>query len=369
MNETDVPFSGSYDPQDVQFLLKPIELAPIDVAEKERRIQSGAAHYSEMLSPERAPSAAYMDIYQQALAANGPRLAMHINRLADAVSRFPISDTRRGLAIVSLARAGTPIGVLLTRALRREGGEVAHYSVSIIRGRGIDMNALRYILDRHHQDDIVFVDGWTGKGAIAGELRGPMGPSALGIKPRLLVVADPAGVADVAATAQDYLIPSGILNGIVSGLVSRSVLNSSIGPADFHGCVRLNHLAALDVSRAFIHAISELAAINRQNPADDKEQHWTQDIKHQSRIQCQYLLRHLQDRTKISDVNRIKPGIAEATRAVLRRVPERLFVESDDDPDLQHLILLANEKQIPIEKLQIATNFRAVSVIAPIGDE
>ena len=45
-------FSGSYDPDDVTFLLKPVRLEPTAVAEKERLIQSGRRHYSEMISRE-----------------------------------------------------------------------------------------------------------------------------------------------------------------------------------------------------------------------------------------------------------------------------------------------------------------------------
>jgi hypothetical protein len=42
----------------------------------------------------------------------------------------------------------------------------------------------------------------------------------------------------VAASAEDYLIPSSILNATLSGLISRSVLNADyIYAQDFHGCV------------------------------------------------------------------------------------------------------------------------------------
>ena len=43
------------------------------------------------------------------------------------------------LVIVSLARAGTPIGVLIKRYLEKKYCvQLTHYSISIIRGRGID---------------------------------------------------------------------------------------------------------------------------------------------------------------------------------------------------------------------------------------
>ena len=48
--------------------------------------------------------------------------------------------------------------------------------------------------------------------------------------------------------------------------------------------------------------------------------------------------RVLADEFKVDSVNRIKPGIAEATRAVLRRVPDHIFVRSIDDPDVALLV-------------------------------
>ena len=43
--------------------------------------------------------------------------------------------------------------------------------MSIIRDRRLDPVALQYILQQHPHSPIVFVDGWTGKGAIYGELQ------------------------------------------------------------------------------------------------------------------------------------------------------------------------------------------------------
>lgn len=77
--------------------------------------------------------------------------------------------------IISLARAGTPIGILIKRYLMQKYDVVvAHYSISIIRGRGIDHNAMEYILRHHNARDIQFVDGWTGKGAIQRQLMAAM---------------------------------------------------------------------------------------------------------------------------------------------------------------------------------------------------
>ncbi|MGE9528138.1 cysteine protease StiP domain-containing protein, partial [Escherichia coli] len=69
-----------------------------------------------------------------------------------------------------LVRAGVPLGVMLHQALRDMGKTSWHYGISIIRDRGIDGAALDVIEERHGTSGIVFVDGWTGKGAITGEL-------------------------------------------------------------------------------------------------------------------------------------------------------------------------------------------------------
>src|SRR5688572_14290063 len=108
-------FSGSYHPDDVTFLLKPVRLEPTEVAEKERLIQSGLRHYSEMISRERLPSSAYLRVFHQALARQNARFARDLLTLARHIDAI----RPEGVTLVSLARAGTPIGVLVGRALRR----------------------------------------------------------------------------------------------------------------------------------------------------------------------------------------------------------------------------------------------------------
>src|SRR3546814_10325380 len=72
----------------------------------------------------------------------------------------------------------------------------------------------------------------------------------------------PAGRADLAATFDDYVIPSGLLNGIVSGLVSRSILNDDlVGPNDFPACVSMPEHAASDVSRDFIDKVEDRKSV------------------------------------------------------------------------------------------------------------
>jgi Phosphoribosyl transferase (PRTase)/PELOTA RNA binding domain len=349
---TKVGFSGSY-AADVTFLLRPILLETTEVAEKEKLIQSGKRHYSEMLAPEMPPTADYLALYEAALARNGARLANDVASLALTLDlRHPEG---REIVLASLARAGTPIGILLARALRRLGRVTAHYSVSIIRDRGVDDVALNHITALHAPRDIIFVDGWTGKGAIATELRSSV---PVGINPYLVVIADPAGYANLAATHDDYLIASGLLNGVVSGLVSRSILRPGGAFTDeFHACVLLDSLASHDVSGAFVDRIDALHGYGR--PLEDNP-----GAIFQARRACEAMVKAIMMDTGTLNRNYVKPGIAEATRAMTRRVPDRIYLRNRSDPDVQHLLHLAESKVVPILPLTDTGHYRAVAVIA-----
>lgn len=350
-------FSGSYAPSDVQFLLRPVELEATPVEEKERLIQSGEKHYSEMISEEGAPSETHLALYREALKAGGPRMAREIASLAKAL------QARRAGAptvLVSFVRAGVPLGVLLKRALVDLGVPVSHYGVSIIRDRGIDEAALAYIEARHPLEQLVFVDGWTGKGAIYGELSRSLGHRFKAGIP-FLTLADPAGLSWLAASGEDWLIPSGILGATVSGLVSRSILTQDGG---FHGCVLCGHLAAVDVSRSFIEEIDTL----RKSVRDAAPAAWSPTMRDASKDSAAAVIAHIAQEFGISNRNRIKPGIAEATRAVLRRVPERILVRSVDDTDVRLLYHLAQSRGVTLEEAGATLGpYRAVTIIKRIA--
>ena len=72
------------------------------------------------------------------------------------------------------------------------------------------------------------------------------------------------------------------------------------------------------------------------------------------------------ERFSICFRHQIKPGISEATRAViLRHAVERVIVRDPDDEDTQPIILLANAKNIPITIEQIP--YKAVTLIKMLG--
>jgi hypothetical protein len=353
-----IAFPGSYAPGDVNFLLQTVHIEDTPVAVKESLIQSGQRHYSQMLSLEALPPPEYVTLFQQALTENKARVAEDVMELA----RRILAARPHGITLVSLARAGTPIGVLLKRVLQQHlNTDAAHYSVSIIRDIGLDLNALRYILRHHEARTLVFVDGWTGKGVIARQLADSLAVFAqsdgIAIAPDLHVLADLAGVAAVAATADDYLIPSCILNATVSGLVSRTVFDSSlIGANAFHGCVFYEQFLNDDLSNFFINEIMEAMR------PDEAGEGSVELDKPGLQAKARNLLATISDRYQVSRPHYIKPGIGEATRVLLRREARLLVLQDLASEATRHLRWLAEAKAVPIavdDKLP----YRAVALI------
>ena len=151
---------SSYLEDDVILLLKDITgmVEPQSTQERERLIQSGR-HYCEMLPIEYVPTEKYMEVYAEALRNYSKPVALAVGRLCDKI----VEKKGRNIVLVSLARAGIPIGILIKRYMKfRYDIEVSHYSISIIRGKGIDGNAIKYLLERYPAESLLFLDGWIG---------------------------------------------------------------------------------------------------------------------------------------------------------------------------------------------------------------
>jgi len=368
-----VPIHGSYQPNDCQFLLTPIDAHFLSIEEKERRIQSGEAHYSEMIHREAPPSEKYLSLFKSLCQRYAPRLASEVCQLAGHLLA-DIGRSDEPIGLISLVRAGTPVGALLRRALVNQAQQpCAHYSISIIRDRGIDTRALDYLLDDVGlaPERLVFIDAWTAKGVITQELKHSLEQYNLSridkgltpIPPRLAVISDIGGTADYAATCEDYAIPSGVLNATVSGLISRSVLNDQVSHDSFHGCVIYDDLAQHDLSRAFLDQVSQyfpaIIVSGSTTTAASRAR--------QRRLMASMLNSIIRD-YKVQDINHIKPGIAEATRVMLRRVPALLLIRDKTHSDVEHLLLLAEEKGVPVIERQDMP-FLACSLIKAMNYE
>lgn len=373
-------FSGSYSPDDVVFLLQKLQLQPLSNEEKERLIQSGEKHYSQMIGTEKPPSEQHLALYRQALEQGGARFARDTQTLANRL----MADIAEPIVLVSLVRAGVPLGVCLKRAIQDTGRECHHYGVSIIRDRGIDKAALEAIIHTHGASGIVFVDGWTGKGAISRELnqnilpdprfsQNPYGLGTLDMAP-LVTLADVGGCAWLAASGDDWLIPSGILGSVVSGLISRSILLDDIpaqhaqqdcfNPANWHGCIEYHHLANHDLSAEFVRHIDQL----RQSLGTQAPAHWPTEQRQQQHQQVLAVIESIKTSQSIDNDNRIKTGIAEATRAVLRRVPERILLREANNPDTILLRHLAQQSGTPALVVgESIAPYHAITIIKKLG--
>ncbi len=249
---------SSYRADEVSFLLTDLSGHALELGldERERAIQGGR-NYAEMLPVEYAPSEEYLALFEALLDQFAAEVAGHVG----VVTEMALAARRGRPVLVSLARAGTPVGILMRRwAWFSRDLALPHYSVSIVRGRGIDTVALDHIVARHDPRDVLFVDGWTGKGAIAAELSEALACYAASGKPRLsaelAVIADPGHCAALFGTRQDLLVPSACLNSTVCGLVSRTVLNDLIKPGMFHGAKVYSELAGVDRSARFLDAVA-----------------------------------------------------------------------------------------------------------------
>ena len=344
------PEFGSYAAEEVSWLLTDLSHVELEAPteEREEAVQSGGAHYAESLPVEYQPESSYLDLFHDALRHNAARLAHAVGT----VTEILLAERGPDLVLASLARAGTPIGILVRRwAHHAHGLDLPHVAVSIVRGRGIDRAALSWLAQRYDPAAVVFLDGWTGKGAITSELTASLDAHHAATGQRfddaLAVLADPGHCVRTFGTRQDWLIPSACLNSTVSGLVSRTVLNAEhIGPGQFHGAKFYAELAAADVSTVFLDAVTaefdgvreDVVRAAAALAATDRTPTW-QGWEAVRRISIEY---------GIGSENLVKPGVGETTRVLLRRVPWKVLVRPDALGELAHVLLLARQRGVPV---------------------
>lgn len=331
---------STFRPGDCQFLLKDLTgvISFTDFEHKELAIAQGH-NYSEMIAREQAPSPQVEALFKQLTQLNATLMAQWVSTAAAQI-------WRRGGAqavIVSLARAGSPVGALIKRyLLQATGCALPHYSISIIRDRGIDTCALDYITTHHPQGVISFVDGWTGKGSITRELHKAVAAynAAHGtrIDSTLAVLADPARLSPIASTKKDVCVPNACLNSTVSGLVSRTILNRDYSALqDFHGAVRYIDLLPHDLTNWFLDTIAQqFDKVKPTLPASAEPSHVKQ------------IIAQLAVDFPVADINKVKLGICEASRSLIRRKPYVLLVKDPRNPQLAFNLHMAHERGVEV---------------------
>jgi hypothetical protein len=375
--EMDKLVKTSYDKKDVVVLLKDLtdEMKEMSTEEREKAIQSGT-HYSEMLPKEYEPSCEYEDLFNKALRDKKDIISKDIAHVSEMLWHYSIKTANKVPIIVSLARAGIPVGILIKRYLKKTYNvNCPHYAISIIRDRGIDINAMNFIYNKevltneNLVQNIFFVDGWTGKGAIKTQLEEAVAELKKsnnkwnGLSDNLWVLADPANITEYCGTHEDYLLPSACLNSTVSGLTSRTILNSHIDVenGDFHGAVYFSKFERMDYSNKFIDTIAaefENTGITSILP-DKLDTSWN----------GMTIVNSICNDMGVADYKKVKPGVGETTRVLLRRVPWKVLINNsveDTDEDIQHILVLCKEKNIPVERYSLG-HYKVCGIIKELS--
>jgi hypothetical protein len=119
--------------------------------------------------------------------------------------------------------------------------------------------------------------------------------------------------------------------------MSRTVIRPGISQNELHGVVYYSELVGENRTYEFIERVeanfNSNCVANIDNPAYNGI-----DEVHQ-------IAAHFD----IHDINFVKPGIGEATRVLLRRLPDIILVaETADERYVSHLIQLSMEKSVPV---------------------
>lgn len=351
---------GSYN-KDCIFLLKDLTgiLKEISVEEKENLIAKGIS-YSNFISKEEKPSEEIEKLFLKMVSEQASKIAEYVAILAERIYKEKSNE----LVVVSLARAGTPYGILIRKYLKiKYDINIKHYSVSIIRGKGIDFNALKYILEENKNAKIQFVDGWTGKGSIINELNKSIAEFNniynQNVDISLAVIADPAKLCKVYGTREDISVPNSVLNSTVSGLISRTILNDEcINEDDFHGAINISYLKEHDYSDYYVEEISKcFPKIVELKDVEDVDKEYSKQISKE--IKFKY---------NVDDINKVKLSIGEASRVLLRRKARVVLLKDINDKEVKQLVILAKDKNVPIE-IYKESDYKAIAIIAEKGEE
>lgn len=331
-------------------LFTPYEGKLLTLENKEQILQDGG-YYGDILSVEDMPEPEYLAVFDQLNDRLAKRLSVPILQLAQHFDETHPKD--QPMALVSLARAGTPIGVVMADLLRnRFGRQVTHYSMSVIHKYGLDQHAMNYVLERHAPQNIVFLDGWVSQGRITKALEDSVAQWP-GVSKTLYCLSDPSGIQNATATRDDLLLPSAVLNAAVSGLLSRTVYN----PDGFHFAASYLDQKEVDRTQVFIEAmlkaVAELDQVPERNVLNGAQQ------KPLAKAQIDAICDAYNTKA-----DNIKAGIGEVSRSLLRRIPRLVVVDDRAVEEADHLFWLAKQRNIPIQVERLDGPYRAFSVLS-----
>jgi hypothetical protein len=124
------------------------------------------------------------------------------------------------------------------------------------------------------------------------------------------------------------------------------------------------HLAPHDLSRHFVDVLSPKVAASL---TDATPVEWGPAKRAALREVSEVFINRVAREFRVPDRHRIKPGIGESTRALLRRVPECLLVADPSAQDLLHLGHLATQKRVPVHHVPDLP-YRATALIRGVRE-
>lgn len=309
---------GSYDEGDVLFLLSECNEGSCD---------------------EYVPSASYLLALDRLIAHSATEVA----RLCAHLGESLLADHGPELVIASVARAGTPVGVLVKRWIAyRHGLDVPHYSFSVARGL-VDVNAIVWLCRQYRPHRIQFLDGWTSKGTMQANLnRAAARCQITDLDPAVAVLIDPGRSSRRFATRDDVLLPFACLGATASGLLSATSDASAPGES-FHSVVFHAGLRANDRTLRVIDAITTcFEQVGDVHPHETRSREQSADGL--GRRHARLLARRHGARLGLVNV-----GICETTRAFFRRRPTQLIVNPTHPRARLELVLhLARERGVSV---------------------
>lgn len=334
------------DNEEVVLLLKDMTglVEPVSMEERERRVKNGEYVRSIIIKEYENP-VEYTNIVMEALPEYLQNVADMVGSLAEQL--YAVKGDK--LVLVDIVRAGIPIGILVRRYIDKYYGvKVPHYGVSLV--KGLDKQAMQYVIDKHGKEGIQFIDGWTGRGTVTNEIKNDVMKNLPGVDPSLAVLSDPINITKYAGSREDLYIPHSPLNAAVTGLVSITVLNPEYkGENDFHAAMYLEDLEKDDISQWYVDEVSKLFRKMEAKPLGINDN------------QDEGLLDKLCE--KYNRERRLtNPGINEAARAILRRPLEKLIVNDLQDNDVKTILKLAEYKGVKVEEDKELKGYKAITV-------
>ena len=131
---------------------------------------------------------------------------------------------------------------------------------------------------------------------------------------------------------------------------------------ELHGAVYYGENASVDQSISFIEEVQSHFNQVRDDFFQPSVAEQDEDFKGIDEV------REVATAFGITDINKVKPGVGETTRVLLRRVPDRILVAPNANQKyLQHILQLADEKEIPVEVYPLK-KYNVCGIIKTVAD-